>query len=100
MVLTASVVYRHVFTHNSYGYSSSVRLIDDCERLTTEEQHCANQGGHHPGTNIQLQLFSHRATGTRLKGSGWAPPDNRIPRSCHNASQINLHLVEGNAEAL
>ena len=44
--LTASVVYRHVFTHNSYGYSSSIRLIADCERLTTEEQHCANPGGH------------------------------------------------------
>ena len=38
-VLTASVVYRQVFTHNSYGYSSSVRLIADCERLTTEEHH-------------------------------------------------------------
>ena len=46
MVLTASVVYRHVFTHNSYGYSSSVRLIADCEHLTTEEQLCANPGGH------------------------------------------------------
>ena len=43
------------------------------------------------------QLFSHWATGTRLKGSGWAPPDNWIPSNCHYASQINL--VEGNAEA-
>ena len=46
MVLTASVVYRQVFTHHSYGYSSSVRLLADCERLTTEEQLCANPGGH------------------------------------------------------
>ena len=44
MVLTASVVYRQVFTHHSYGYSSSVRLLADCEHLTTEEQHCANPG--------------------------------------------------------
>ena len=38
MVLTATVVYRHVFTHNSCGYISSIRLIADCEQLTTEEQ--------------------------------------------------------------
>ena len=42
MVFTASVVYRQVFTHNSYGYSSSIRLIADWEHLTSEAQ----QGGH------------------------------------------------------
>ena len=46
MGLIASVVYRQVFTHHSYGYSSSVRLLVDCERLTTEEQHRVLPGGH------------------------------------------------------
>ena len=48
MVLTTSVVYRHVFTHNSYGYSSSIRLIADCER----QKHNIVQT--HPGTNIHF----------------------------------------------
>ena len=51
MVLTASVVYRHAFTHHSYGYSFSIRLLADCERLTTEEQLLQTQAVTHPGTN-------------------------------------------------
>ena len=70
MVLTASVVYRHVFTHNSYGYSFSVRLLADCERLTTEAQHLVlpiQVRTHTLLTSIaSTQLFSHWATGTGM----------------------------------
>ena len=111
-IIFQSVVYRHVFTHNRYVSSSSVRLIADCERLTKEAQHCVCHcllPGIHPSrylctlcclTSIaSTQLFSHSATGTRLKGSGWVLPDNRITSICHYASQINPQLVMGKTEA-
>ena len=44
MFFTASVAYIQGFTHNTYCYSSSVMLLSDCKRLTTETQHRSSRG--------------------------------------------------------